>query len=339
MRQVSVPRRGALRTRHLRNEAGYGAISAPTTGEHVSTGANELRERLLDWLYARSGGTTTTEVDVEAFTTEAGIDRDTGYELVRDGVERGLMRDESSFDSPTARLTFDGLQAAEKLRQRWADPVWRSAAARTGLLRWLDSQERAGLHMPVVLDVLDSDFVAFAGQPLTTREIDRAAEYLSDKGLIEGPIVDQAAGPVRARLTAEGLDCVENHGGNVAEYFKDQTAHRDVYNIGTLNNSGAIAFGGGDARQQIVADAATIAQTLLRHLDSLEMTEDHRAETRTAAEELQSELDRSDKDAGRISKALGKVVGYVTDAGQPVITALLLSWAHHLGLPASKGTT
>ena len=311
---------------------------ARVTGEHVIIGVGELRERFLDWLYTQSGGKTSESVDVGPFITEVGIDPGTAYDLVRDGADRGLMRDDSTFDSPCAALTLDGVQAAEERYRRRAEPTKRAAAGRAGLLRWLYDQQLAGVYMPVVADVLDTTLAVFVGERLTAFEIDRAAKYLTDKGLIKGVTVAEYDGPVRASLTSDGLDCIENYGGDVAGSLDDRAgrAGTQTYNIGTFNNTGAVALGGGDAHQQVTDDAAMVVaftQALLRQLGALPMDKDHRLAIQTAVEELRHELDQPDPEGGRISRALSRVVGYITDAGKPALTALLLALAQQHGLP------
>lgn len=105
-----------------------------------------------------------------------------------------------------------------------------------------------------------------------------------------------------------------------------------------LHNAGAIALGGGDAHQQTTVDPVTIAaftEALLNRLGTLPMDENQRSATHAATEELRSELDRPDPEADRISSALSRVVGFITDAGKPVLTALLLALAQQHGLPLS----
>lgn len=316
-----------------------GVAHHPTTRTGESMSTDELRAQFLDWLWTQSGGKISISIDVTPFLTEAGIDLATAFNLVSDGAARGLMLDWSTMGQPCAALTLDGVHAVEEQRRLRTNPARRAAAARTGLLRSLFDQENAGVHMPVVAGVLDTNYARFAGDRLTSIEIDRASKYLSDKGLIEGVTVDQYDGPVRASLTSDGLDCIENHGGDVASYLNDRAGSvTHTYNINTLNNTGAVTLGGGDAHQQTTVDAATIAaftDALLNRLGTLPMDENHRSATQTAAEELRHELDRPNPKPERISGALGKVVGYITDAGKPVVTALLLALAQHYGLPPS----
>jgi hypothetical protein len=218
------------------------------------------------------------------------------------------------------------------------EAVQRAAAARAAVLRWLYEQEQAGVTMPAVAGVLDTDYATFAGGQLTDSDIDRAARYLSDKGLIEGSRTAGSDGPVDASLTSDGRDCFEKHGGKVADCLNEQSGHATHdYHINTIHNVGAIAIGGGDAYQQTtdLAAVAAFTQGLLNQLGTLPMNQDQRAATQAAADELRSELERPEPESKRISSALSRLVNCIIDAGKPAITALLLALARHYGLPSS----
>lgn len=302
------------------------------------TDVDELRGRFLEWLYEQGGTSTTVGIEVAPFMVATGIDLAAALSLVGDAAERGLARDWSGMGSPCAVLTLGGIRAAQERQRIRADPPRRAAAARTGLLRWLYEQEHVGARMPVIADVLATDHATLLGARLSDTEIDRAAQYLTDKKLINGGPTAQTQGPVRVSLTSEGRDCIEHHGGNVTGYLNDRDRAGQTYNIGTFNNTGAAAFGGGDAHQQVSADLAVIAafaQMLLARLPGLPMDDEHQAATRMVLGELQQELDQPDPEGGRITRALGRVVEYVTDAGKPALTALLLALAQQHGLPPS----
>jgi hypothetical protein len=83
------------------------------------------------------------------------------------------------------------------------------------------------------------------GKPFTEAEVRRAAAYLVAKDLIKGPGAWGSAGsPVRASITPQGQDCVEEYGGDVSEYLRDQARGGIVNEIGTFNqHGGAVAFG------------------------------------------------------------------------------------------------
>jgi hypothetical protein len=290
----------------------------------------------VDWLYEQGGMNTSDSVQIEPFMAETGIDLQTAFNLVRDAAERHLVLNRRAMSSPSAVLTPAGVRVAQERQHMRTDPALRAAAARTGLLRWLYEQEHIEVHTPIVAGILDSGHATFAGARLTAAEIDRAAQYLHEKKLIRGIPTAETRGPVGASLTTEGVDCVEQHGGNVTDYLNQRDRASNTFNIGTFNNAGATAFGG-DANQHITsgvdpAAMASFVQTLLPELPKLPLDNDGQAGSWDALREAQQELARPEPDQGRISAAFQKFVGYISDAGKPALTALLVALARQQGL-------
>jgi hypothetical protein len=144
-----------------------------------------------------------------------------------------------------ARIMLAGIAKAQAFRERRDDPQLRVAAARNVLLRWMYEQHLSDRHMPIPTDVLASPRATYMGKPFTEAEVRRAAAYLAAKDLIKGPGAWGSAGsPVRASITPQGQDCVEEYGGDVSEYLRDQARGGIVNEIGTFNqHGGAVAFG------------------------------------------------------------------------------------------------
>lgn len=124
------------------------------------------------------------------------------------------------------------------------DAVLHISASRTALLKWLWHQmqvQAPGGPMPMVLGVLsDDDLAVDQGVRFTEDEIDRASAYLEQHGLIAGGgTTDRNAGPVLARITAAGEDCIENHHGDVSAYLRRRDNSGVTFHIAT--NTGNIA--------------------------------------------------------------------------------------------------
>jgi hypothetical protein len=293
---------------------------------------------LLDWVHQQAEGSVSTSVDIAPFAKYQGLEAVAALQLVRQGAGQGLLRDTSTMGGPAAFLTIAGVHDVQARQKRRMDPGLRAMAARQGLLRWFYEQHLAGVHMPITDRVLQTPSGAFEGALLTEAEIDRAAGYLADHGLIKGIMADQCKGPLRAEITTPGIDCIEQHGGNVSEYLRgSQIAAGTSINIGTLHNSGALAVGNqGDTTQTIAAgtDPAAMAaflQTMLRELPKVRLEPEREAAVRAELAEAEREASADSPESERVVGPLGRAVGYLADAGKPALTALFMLLAQHYG--------
>ena len=122
-------------------------------------------------------------------------------------------------DLPIVRLTEIGVQHVETNRDRWNDRVYRDRAVRNALLDWLHDQRDAPQGSVPLTSFLQDPRSALGPIFFTANDLDAAAAYLSERGLIEGTAhLSQLRGPAWARITANGIDCIEQ-GGNVADYL------------------------------------------------------------------------------------------------------------------------
>ncbi|OHX04586.1 hypothetical protein [Micromonospora sp. WMMB235] len=297
-----------------------------------------LRHEMLDRIYTEAGGSTHRYVELNGFAADIGIEVDVAYSLVKDCSMRGLVEDASTFGGPSAALTPAGIREVQARRRRRADPALRSAAARNSLLRWFYAQDLADVHMPLTNKFLESDESTFEGERFGSNEIERAAEFLAGRGLIKGVSASGVRGPLRAKITIEGQDCVERHGGNVSEYIRDQrgTAPSINTNIGTINSSGALAVGSTGVTQSVTVGAdpaalAEFAKTLLAELAKLPLP----ATVAEQAHDALREVAEAGEDTSRASNAFQRFVGYLVDAGKPVVTAAFMIAAQHYGLPSA----
>lgn len=198
-----------------------------------------LYEPLLEWIYEHSGGNPLGEVDLRDFACEHDLTEDQAWGLLRYSKGKGAVDDRhSTMGRPAANLTPYGTEVMEERRRHRASPVARSRAARRGLLVWLWTQKDQGVNYPVVAKVLEAPESVFEGARLTTDDIDRAAAYLQEKGLIRGIGVDESRGPIRAEITAEGQDCVEHFDGDAGAYGRRNSGA--TYNTYLPNAQGVI---------------------------------------------------------------------------------------------------
>lgn len=117
-------------------------------------------------------------------------------------------------------LTPAGLDDARGRIARRADTAARNREARNGLLRYLYEAHQANGAFAATADVLLTEHSLFEGWPFDVHEIEQPAEYLESRCLIKGLETAQSRGPLRARITADGIDCVEEAGGDVQHYLR-----------------------------------------------------------------------------------------------------------------------
>ncbi|MFI1769159.1 hypothetical protein ACH41H_45010 [Streptomyces sp. NPDC020800] len=198
-----------------------------------------LYDPLLEWVYERASENDLGTVDIRPFAQEHGFTDQQAFALLRYAKGKGALNDRhSTMGIPVANLTPSGIEVMEERRRRRASPVARSAAARRGLLVWLWGQTEKDVNYPAVEKILEVPESLFEGARLTADEIDRAAAYLEEKGLIKGIKVADRRGPVRAEITAEGQDCVEHFDGDAGAY--DRRHSGTTYNTYLPNAQGVI---------------------------------------------------------------------------------------------------
>jgi hypothetical protein len=279
-----------------------------------------LRDQALEWIYGRAGGSQAKSIPLRDFVAEAGLEYDAGYALVRDLRVRGLVEDQSAMGDPCASLTPAGLRFVQQFRKQRQDPIRRAVAARNGLLRYLYEQDLRGVHMPITGGILETEHGSFMGDEFTPTEIDRAAEYLYAKGLIKGIRAAQARGPIRARITSNGQDCMEQRGGDVGEYLQSAHGTSITTHIGTLHSSGALAVGSTNVNQTVnINDVPAIIDmigVLLEALPRLGLPPHGEAAVRAELIEVRDELETVEPRRDRIRGALTRAAAYLGDAGK-----------------------
>jgi hypothetical protein len=284
-----------------------------------------LGDFLLDSIYTATAGNRSATVACEGL--RADIDLDVFEAAVRNLESQGRIQLHWPGPAPAlphATLTASGAAYAESARERWNSQVFRRRAARDALLAWLHDFEGAQ-HGPFPLaGFLRDPRRVVDGHFFSRRDIDGAATYLCQKGLMDGRFADDAL--IAASLTAEGIDCMEQ-GGNVAEYL---TPH----SIGVTYNFHAPVSGTnvalGDHATQYAAISSVDADSLrvlmkavVEALPSLNMDLQAQKDVENATSEVVSEVGEHQADRPRLSKALLAVRGFLARAGNQALAAVL----------------
>jgi hypothetical protein len=224
-------------------------------------------------------------------------------------------------------LTEAGAAQVEESRQRWSNRVFRNRIARNALLMWLHDQGETPQGSVLLDRFLDDPGSAVEGHFLSTPDLDAAAAYLRDKGLIQGvATVSGRQGPVRARLTAEGIDCIEN-GGNVAEYLTPRES-RVTYNFHGPVSGTNVAVGDNATQNATIngvdADGLrTVIQAVIEALPGLGLSDPDQEGAQAAANEVVAELSRREPDKSRLSTAMGKLGSVLTSSAKQALAAVL----------------
>jgi hypothetical protein len=177
--------------------------------------------------------------------------------------------------------------------------------------------------MPIPNHFLTDVAAAYEGTPFADVEIQDAAEYLSDKGLIKGVGVPQIRGPVRAEITTEGIDCVIDWDGDVAKYLRDQRGYGPTY-LGPVvhgnADGGQWAWNNRDVvqhridGQQVVPGFELIAEaaaSLLRQLPNLGLTSEDQRDIEEVANEVLAEVKRPEPQRSKLRKATAALRGFL----------------------------
>jgi hypothetical protein len=129
----------------------------------------------------------------------------------------------------------------------------RRTACRDAMVSWLYSLDAVGaMRAPATQAMLeDARHGNWFAEPFAADDLDAAAGWLHRNGLVEGPKVAEAEGPVRLYLTDAGIACAEHFGSDAGGYVHAQQrpgAGPAVYING--GNSGPLQVAGDHAYQK-----------------------------------------------------------------------------------------
>lgn len=210
------------------------------------------------------------------------------------------------------------------LERRRADPAQRARACRAGLLRWLYAQHVAQAHMSPVEDFGVSDTALWEGARFSPVEIEDASVYLSDKGLIEGTTVAERRSLTHAQITGDGIDCVTDWEGNMAEYLLDQRGYGPTYNgpyiHGDAPHANMAWHNGGTVTmnqnsQQVAPgfeELAGAVAEILKQLPCFGLAADDQQDAEEAANDVLAEVTQPQPEPRRVRKAVAALRGFLT---------------------------
>lgn len=191
---------------------------------------------LLEWLHDHPGSS------AAGFPSDAASPQDELRELVGYLADRRLVKDHTTFGGADAEIRPDGVAAVQRVRAARAAPAQRArraAAVQTHLLWWLDGQDTRPASVAGALSDLGDDDL---GTPYTALDVDRAASYLLDKGLITAHRSWQSE-LLRPELTHDGRTCVTDFGGNVSDYLNASARGGNTTTTITTGSHSNIAVG------------------------------------------------------------------------------------------------
>lgn len=154
----------------------------------------------------------------------------------RSGAGQGMQHD----GEPVGVLLDAGREFVVRLRAHRDAPAVRAAAARKAVLACVYTAKLQGKEHPDPAGTVRCPHGEFLGTRLGEDEILRAVDYLEAKGLLAAPLRNGSGEPTYVELTDRGEDCMEQTGGDVAEYLQQQRPAQTVYHnqIGSISGAG-----------------------------------------------------------------------------------------------------
>ncbi|WP_406075202.1 hypothetical protein [Streptomyces virginiae] len=293
----------------------------------MSVDLHALHEPLVEWVYDRTTAHSVDHVSITEFGALHGLREEQSHRLLYACSGFGFLDTRyATMGDPAANLTPLGIQWIHERRRRRADPVARAITARRSVLVWLWTQKDQGVDQPIVAGVLETDSSVFEGERLTDDDIDRAASYLLDKGLIKGRQSFGHPGPVRADITTEGQDCVEHYDGDVAVFDRRHDGGSTTFNIGS--NTGNIAANSRDFTLNAtttdggvnLAEVVMLARALRQSAPILGLPDEEVIELTELADRLEHVATGDDVDQRRLHRWGGSVQAILNS---PVVTGAL----------------
>lgn len=282
----------------------------------MAPGIDRRSMDLLEWLHDHPGRPVTD------FPSDSSSPQDELRELIGYLADRRLVKDRTTFGGVDAEIRPDGAALVQRVRTARAAPTQRArraAAVQTHLLWWLDSQDtRPASVADALADLRDDDL----GTPFAARDIDRAAGYLFDKGLITGHRTWQSQ-LLRPELTHDGRTCVTDFGGNVSDYLNAVTLGGNTTMNITAGSHNNIAVGNHNVQTTTTGlDTAKVlefAQFVREVIPALGLSTEQQGVLDLEVQELQ---DQADSPAAEPGVLRGLITKIVTALGAGTSTAI-----------------
>lgn len=298
-----------------------------------------LADIFLERIFDRCGG-------VSSVVSFPAVDPDIGSAVVRqvlgrlEAQGRIRLRDiDTSPDLPNVILTDDGVERITELRHRWTDHILRDRAARDALLAWLYDRRINASEASEVDEFFGDPRSAYSGQFFSLGDIDDAASYLQEKKLIAGRRVEFARSLYLPRITASGIDCIEQ-GGSVAEYAKPAKTNVSINAV-----TGNVAIGDKATQHATVTgmDAGSLGiliQAIFEALPALDFDARILGQTTDAANDVAADIAQRQPDRPHLRTALGRLRDLLARAGSQalatVLGAAIDSELSKLGIPPAR---
>jgi hypothetical protein len=245
---------------------------------------------------------------------------------------------------PTVALTPAGITHLKSRRATWANPVYRNRAARNAVLSWLyDQRDHPQGYVPVQNFLRDSRSID-SGYFFSSNDLEAAGSYLVEQGLIRGTNIDQLQGPGLARITARGMDCIEE-GGNVSDYLKHSATGGS--NITFNGPVAATNIAGDNARQYAVSHGITttevrdLMQAIIEAVPELGLPSAQASEIRVIATHAITEADGGSPDRTKFQLAAQRLRALLAASGRTALSATLTALINaalvKAGLPPGGG--
>jgi hypothetical protein len=156
--------------------------------------------------------------------------------------------------------------------------------------------------------------------------VHHAVDYLARKGMVElAQIGNQTK---KAHITDSGIDCVENFGGRVSEYLRDQNNPKVSATFNAPVHDSNLAWGNENATQRIShgIDTEALAQILAavrQAAPALTLVEADQAELTTAVEAAEEELSDDEPQPGRLRALMSRIAGVLGRQAESALATTL----------------
>jgi hypothetical protein len=187
--------------------------------------------------------------------------------------------------------------------------------------------------------VQDCGYGFWFAEPFPDEDVDDAAAYLTEKGLAEGPTVDQLRGPAQIWLTDDGVECADQLDFSVTDYLRSKGSGMSGGISFTGSNYGQVASGQNFSQTQTVNNAPSAEQVRklivsLAQMVALALPDQAEEATRQQSEALDAARDGA-VDRPRLiafrAWALGIVGRGASQALVPLVQSGTTDMMHEIG--------
>lgn len=283
------------------------------------------RLRVLAIIFELAEKRTLEEVGVEAMTAQIEAEQDLGRINLPDELQLlkadGFVNFFQSLGGiGSAHVTARGANAAEEFERARNSSIERRAHLRDVYLHWLYVQIEENDGGPTPDDFL-AENPTFYGIAYTSKDLEKAGEWLKDSGFIGGQGAWQYHAPLRPTLTQKGIYTIENQ----RSVGDPPPSGGPTYNT-TVHGSANVAQGNRDVQQTLVNNqtwvqqATDLADILDQSLPALQM--DVRSAVAENVAALRAEL-AGDANISRVRQIVTVIGGFLSNSGAGALGGVL----------------